>query len=193
MVRFVIRPDVNTGPPQVIVDDLPRYRSRVRHGDEGLAHDVLWIDHLVRSEAVIAWQHDDEGFRCDDLEHQISCPCFSSEERHVELASDKSIREVGRILAGDGDLDIGELVPKEPDHFREPVDLLSGQEAQREQWLGGLSGASCRFAGSIDLSQRQAGMIEKDPTCSGQLDASRTADHQLSADLVLKVPDLPTE
>src|SRR2546427_5162807 len=35
MVRFGIRPDVNTGPPQVIVDDLPRYRSRVRHGDEG--------------------------------------------------------------------------------------------------------------------------------------------------------------
>src|SRR5207249_1997233 len=149
--------------------------SRVRHGDEGLAHDVLWIDHLVRSEAVIAWQHDDEGFRCDDLEHQISCPCFSSEERHVELASDKSICEIGRILAGDGDLDIGELVPKEPDRFREPVDLLSCQEAQRERSLGGLSGAPCRFAGSIDLSQGQSYMVEKGPARGGQFDASSTA------------------
>src|SRR2546427_4111290 len=36
-------------------------------------------------------------------------------------------------------------------------------------------------------------MVEKDPTCGGQLDASSTANHQLSADLVLKVPDLTPE
>jgi hypothetical protein len=53
-------------------------------------------------------------------------------KHHVELAPDKSMREVGRILAGDVDLDIGKFVPKEPDRFREPVDLLSGQEAQCE-------------------------------------------------------------
>src|SRR4029450_13431575 len=98
MVRLVTRPDVNAGPPQVVVDDRPRYWSGVRHGDEGLAHDVLWVDHLVRSKAVIARQHGDEAFRGDDLEHQITCPCFSSQERHVELALDESIREVGRIL-----------------------------------------------------------------------------------------------
>jgi hypothetical protein len=54
------------------------------------------------------------------LNNQIGCPCFSSEERHVQLAPHKSIREVGRILAGDGDLDIGEFVPKEADRVREP-------------------------------------------------------------------------
>ena len=36
-------------------------------------------------------------------------------------------------------------------------------------------------------------MVEKDPTRGGQLDAASAADHQLSADLVLKVPDLTTE
>jgi hypothetical protein len=46
--------------------------------------------------------------------------------REVELAPDKSIREVGRILARDGDLDIGEFLSKKPDRFGEPVDLLSG-------------------------------------------------------------------
>src|SRR5439155_13292261 len=100
----------------------------------------------MRSEAVIAWQHHDERFRGDELEHQIGRPCFSAEERHVELAPDKSIREVGRILARDGDLDTWELAPKKPDRFREPVDLLSGQEAQRERQSGGLSSAAGRFA-----------------------------------------------
>src|SRR6267378_984012 len=95
--------------------------------------------------------------------------------------------------ARDGDLDIGEFVPKKPDRFGEPVDLLSGQEAQRERQFGGLSSASCRFASRIDLSQRQSGMVEKRPTRGGQLDAVSTANHQLRADLVLKVPDLTTE
>ena len=36
-------------------------------------------------------------------------------------------------------------------------------------------------------------MVEKDPTRGGQLDAASAANHQLSADLVLKVPDLTTE
>src|SRR5712692_8482125 len=62
--------------------------------------------------------------------------------------------------------------------------LLSGQEAQRERLLGGLSSASCRFARRIDLSQRLSGMVEKDPT---RRDAVSTANHQLSADLVLTV------
>src|SRR5947208_6197791 len=36
-------------------------------------------------------------------------------------------------------------------------------------------------------------MGQKDPTGGGQLDAASAADHQLSADLVLQVPDLTTE
>jgi hypothetical protein len=148
MVRFVIRPDVNAGPPEVIIDDPPRYGSRVRHADECLAHDVLWIDCLMRSEAVIAWQHDHERFLGYELEHQISCLCFRSEESHVELAPHKSTREVRGILARNGDLYIGEFIPKDVESFREPVHLLSGQEAQSERRLGGLSGAPCRFTGT---------------------------------------------
>jgi hypothetical protein len=36
-------------------------------------------------------------------------------------------------------------------------------------------------------------MVEKDPTCGGQLDAVSTANDQLSADLVLEISDLTTE
>src|SRR3989449_9231410 len=86
-------------------------------------------------------------------------------------------REVRGILAGDGDLYIGEFVSKKAESFREPIDLVSGQEAQSERRLGGLCGAPGRFAGRIDLSQRQSCMVEKDPTRGGQLDAASTANH----------------
>src|SRR5438552_7451066 len=193
MARFVVRLDVNAGPPQIVVDDHPQYRSVRRHADECLTHEISWIDRLARSEAVIAWHHDHERFLGDELEHQIGGLCLWSEERHVELAPHESGREIGGILAGDGDLDTRELLSKKADRFRQPVDLLSGQEAQSERRLGGLSGTPGRFAGSIDLSQRQPCMVEKDPTRGGQLDAASTANHQLSADLVLEVPDLTTE
>jgi hypothetical protein len=50
-----------------------------------------------------------------------------------------------------------------------------------------------RSDGRLDLSQRQSCMVEKDPTRGGQLDATSAAEQQLRADLVLQVPDLPTE
>ena len=70
---------------------------------------------------------------------------------------------------------------------------MSGQEAQSERRLGGLSGTPGRFARRIDLSQRQSCMVQKDPTRGGQLDTASTANHQLGANLVLKVPHLTTE
>ena len=88
---------------------------------------------------------------------------------------------------------MGEVVPQEAEHVREPVDLLAGQEAQRERGLGGLRGAPGCCTGRLDLRQRQAGMVEEDPPRSGQRDTPRAADQQLCADLVLQVPDLPTE
>jgi hypothetical protein len=88
---------------------------------------------------------------------------------------------------------LGKLVSKEADSFREPIYLVSGQEAQSERRLGRLSGAPGRIASRIDLSQREACMVQKDPTRGGQLNAASTANHQLSADLVLEVPHLTTE
>src|SRR4029450_2743303 len=115
MVRFVIRPDGNAGAPQVIVDDHPQYGSRVRHADECLARDVLWIDRLERSEAGIGGQHEHERCLGYKLECQTGCLCFWSEERHVELAPHESPRELWGILAGDGDFYIGEFVPQDAD------------------------------------------------------------------------------
>ena len=49
------------GPLQVIVDDDPQCRRRVRYRREGFAHDVPRIDGLTRRETMIARQDDDEA------------------------------------------------------------------------------------------------------------------------------------
>src|SRR2546428_11090026 len=109
MVHFVVRFDVNAGPPQVIVDDHPQYWSRIRHADECLARDVVWIDRLMRSEAEIAWLYDHAQVPGEEVEHQIGFPPFSLEENHVELAPHPSTREVRGILARGGALSTGEF------------------------------------------------------------------------------------
>ncbi len=50
---------------------------------------------LLRREAVLAGQHDDEGLHGDDLEPQRGCPGFASEERHVERAPDRHGPQAG--------------------------------------------------------------------------------------------------
>ena len=118
--------------------------------------------------------------------------CFRSEKGHVELAPHESRREVGGILAHDGDFDVGQLVSKDAHGLREPVHLLSGQEAKTKRRLGGLSGPPCRFASRLDLNQRQPGVIEEDPTRLSELNAASASGHELGADLVLEIPDLTT-
>ena len=118
--------------------------------------------------------------------------CFRSEKGHVELAPHESRREVGGILAQDGDFDVGQLVSKDAHGLREPVHLLSGQEAKTKRRLGGLSGPPCRFASRLDLNQRQPGVIEEDPTRLSELNAASASGHELGADLVLEIPDLTT-
>jgi len=133
----------------------------------------------VRSEAADRWAHTTNG-SVARLEHQIGRPC-SPEERHVELAPDKSIREVGRILARDGDLDIGEFVPAEARIASGSQSISFRSGSQRERQSGGPSSASGRFASRIDLSQRQSGMVENArPAAVNSMPVS-TADHQLRA------------
>ena len=60
----------------------------------------------------------------------------------------------------------------------------------------GLAGCAARRAassGRLDLRQRQPGVIEKGPPGGGQFDAVHAAAHQLNADLVFEIADLPAE
>jgi hypothetical protein len=50
-----------------------------------------------------------------------------------------------------------------------------------------------RFAGHLDLRQRQACVVEKGPARRSQFDSTGTAYQELGADLELQVADLPAQ
>ena len=124
---------------------------------------------------------------------QIGHLRFGTHEGQVELPPQQSLREVGRILAGDRDLDIRQLVAKDAHDLRQPIHLLSGQKSKGKGRFGGVSGPPRRLDGCLDLHQRQSRMIEKCPAEVGQLDAARAADKQWHADLVFEIADLAAQ
>ena len=72
----------------------------------------------------------------------------------------------------------------------QPIHFLSGQEAEPKGWLGWIGCPTRRFTGRLDLSQRQARLIEEDAAGSSELNAPRAADHEWDADLVFQIPHL---
>jgi hypothetical protein len=112
---------------------------------------------------------------------------------HVDFPPQESTREFRRGLTRDNDVYVGQLVAQEPYGFREPVHLGSCQEAHDERGLGRVSGSSRRFAGRLDLRQRQPRVIEKCPARGRQLDPAGAAYQKLDADFQLQGADLPAQ
>ena len=51
----MIRPDAEIGPFQIFVNDDPKRRSRIRHADKCLSHNVVRVDGIVRGETPAAF------------------------------------------------------------------------------------------------------------------------------------------
>ena len=69
---------------------------------------------------------------------------------------------------------------------------MSGLEADRER-LPWVLCPACRFNRGFHLHQRQASVVEKRLTRSGQLDTLNTARQKLGSDLILQIANLPAE
>src|SRR5947209_4676687 len=99
VVHFVIRNDIQAGPLQVVLDDNPRGRGRLRRYDECFAHDLSQLDGVMRGKAVVAGEHDDERLRNHTPVNQLVRPLFRPHERGVEPAPRQVVSEVRGILA----------------------------------------------------------------------------------------------
>jgi len=71
------------------------------------------------------------------------------------------------MLARNGDFDIGQLVPQDMHSLPKPVHFLSGQEPKRKGLFCGPCGSPRRLRSRINLSHRQARMVEEGPTRRG--------------------------
>jgi NAD(P)-dependent dehydrogenase (short-subunit alcohol dehydrogenase family) len=70
---------------------------------------------------------------------------------------------------------------------------VPGQETDGEGPPAWLCRSPGGFTRGIDLRQNQPRMIEKDPPCGGQVDASRSAGQEPGSDFRLQIADLPAE
>ena len=95
----MIRPDTEIRSLQIVIDDDPQRRRRVRHADKRLAHDFARVDGLMRGEPVVARQDDDERLLGDQPVRQIGRLRLRPQEGHVELAPHE---RVGKFAANTG-------------------------------------------------------------------------------------------
>src|SRR5271156_1381222 len=110
MVRLVSRLNIDSGPPQIIVDDRTQYRSRVRNDHECLAREIPWTDGLERSETVVTWQDHHERLLHQETECQPRHAFFAPKKSGIDFSLRKSVREQGRILARYHHVDVGKFI-----------------------------------------------------------------------------------
>ena len=192
MIHPVIGFEVYARALQIGFGDGAQDRGLVRPADEDLADEFLRTDRLARRQAMVArHQHHQRLLRHHPV-FQIELR-FDAEKSHVEAATDERIGEVGRIVAGDLDLDAVQLVAQNMHCLRKPGHFVPGLETDGERRPGRLRRPPGRFTGCIGLRQRQPRMIEEGATRRGQRDTARTAGQKLGSDLGLEIADLPAQ
>ena len=105
----------------------------------------------------------------------------------------KALGEHRRVIARQADFDAGKLVAKDALHLGQQTDFGPGHEAKRECRSRRLSCAQRCFLGGFRLNQRHSCMVEKGFPGRRQLDTVSAAMHQLNADFLFEIADLPAE
>src|SRR5580658_3729549 len=151
MVGLVSWRDVDSGLLQVIVDDLTQYRSRVRHGHEYLAYQILRTDGFERSETVITGQDHHQRLLDEKTERQPWHSLFPSKKSCIDFSFRKTVRKRRGILTRYHHVDVRQLVTQDPHGFGHPRQFVSGQKADREAGLGGMNVPACSFGCRFNL------------------------------------------
>lgn len=122
---------------------------------------------FARSEAVVGGHQDDERLAVHYVVGEVVAR-LDAEEGQVQAAAGESFGEIRRVVAGDRDLDAGQLVAQNVHRPGQPVHLVPGLEADGERRLFGLRGAAGRFRGRLGVRQCQAGVVGEGLAGGGQ-------------------------
>src|SRR5712671_5308791 len=126
------RGDAGTRIAYIIINDDPQRGCGIRHVDERFALDVAWAYRFPCGETVVTGQNNDERLARQVLERQVRHLWFGSKKGHVDLASEKTARELRRCLTDKDHFDARQFVAEQSYGFREPIHLGSGQKAHDE-------------------------------------------------------------
>src|SRR5882757_276955 len=79
------RRDIDPGALQVLLDDRPQHRSRIRHNHECLAHQILWTDGFERCETMITRQNHHQWLLDENTVRQLWHASFPPEKCHIDF------------------------------------------------------------------------------------------------------------
>jgi hypothetical protein len=102
---------------------------------------------------VVGHQHD-QRLPVDHVVVQVVVR-LGAHEGEVEAAAGERFGEIRRIVAGDRDVDVAELVMHQLHRLREPAHLEPGLEADGERLLGWLRGPAVDQDPRLDDGERQ--------------------------------------
>ncbi len=142
---------------------------------------------------MIPRQHDDERLGHHAPIGQIFREPLWAHECGVEPAPHQLSSQVRRVLAGDGEFHVGQLVVENTHRSWQPIDLHARQEAKRERRLERLGGPARRFDRRLGVAERKPRVIEKGVARGCEFHAAHAAPHQQDADLIFEVAHLAAE
>ena len=137
--------DIDSGPLQIIVDDHAKDGSRVRHGHECLAHQILRTDGFEGCETVVTRQNHHQGLLDEKTVRQLWHTSFPPKKRGIDFSFRKAVREQWRVLTRYHHVDIRQFVAQDPQGFGHPLQFVSGQKSYGEAWLAGMSDPASSF------------------------------------------------
>src|SRR5258708_39669656 len=114
-------------------------------------------------------------------------------ESRIELASHQGLGQRWGVITRQADFDARKLVSKDAVHLRQQTDFRPRQKAKGERRSRRLSGAQRRFFCCVRLKQRHSCMVGKRFAGRRQLNTVSAMIHQLNADFLFEIPNLPAE
>src|SRR6266568_4428812 len=114
-------------------------------------------------------------------------------ESRIELAPHQGLGQRWGVITRQADFDARKLVSKDAVHLRQQTDFRPRQKAKGERRSRRLSGAQRRFFCCVRLKQRHSCMVGKRFAGRRQLNTVSPTIHQLNADFLFEIPNLPAE
>ena len=157
-----------------------------------LAHEILRRHRFACGEAMVSRHQDDEMFAIHHLVSKVVAR-LRAHEGQVHPAAGECFGKVWRIVAGDHDVDVRQLVAQHLGRPWQPVHFEPGQEADVEGLPHRARRSARSLDGGIDLHQRESGVIEEDLSRIGQFHAADASAQEVDAHLAFEVADLPAQ
>src|SRR5712671_7929214 len=193
IVHFMLRLEIDASSVEILQDDTAHCRGGLGRKIESLVRDLLRRDGRLRCQAVVARKNKDQRIRTHAPKAQVSHGLFRSHESRIEPAPHQGLGEHWRVVTRQADFDARKFVAKDAVHLGQQANFSPRQKAKGECRSRRLSGAQRCFFCRLRLKQRHACMFQKSLAGRRQFNAVSAASHQLNADFLFEIPDLPAE